>query len=302
MLPQIRQREEAEMFFDPSITDALRDLLPWAGTLFQIITELGGELLYICLIVIGYWAYRKKESVIAIFVLVTAILSNYWLKMAIANPRPDASYWYDGIVPEHYSTPSGHAQYSATLYGWLALKIKRGWLYATAFILTLLIGISRVYLGVHYLGDVLLGWAIGLLTALILVRYEKQLADLFSRYREEYWFLALFLLGLVMMVVSMLILPPPGTNFGNLGGLTMGIAVALPLERRYVRFSVEPFKGQRWRLVVRIVIGLILVIGLMFGLAPLFPTENLWLRAVRYFIVSFVAIAGWPAVFKKANL
>jgi membrane-associated phospholipid phosphatase len=290
------------MFFDPSITEALRNLLPWAGLLFQLITELGGELLYVGLIVVGYWAYRKKESVMAVFVLLTAILSNYWLKMFIANPRPDASYWYEGVSEVNYSTPSGHSQYSATLYGWLALKIKRGWMYAAALVLTLLIGISRVYLGVHYLGDVLLGWGIGLLTAVVLVRYERHLTDFFSRFREEYSFLALFLVGFAMMVVSVLIPPPPGTNFGNLGGLTMGIAVALPLERRYIRFSVEPFQGQKWRLVARVVIGLILVIGLMFGLEPLLPTEDLWLRAVRYFIASFVAIAGWPAIFKRANL
>ena len=105
-----------------------------------------------------------------------------------------------------------------------------------------------------------------------------------------------------MMVVSMLITPPPGTNFGNLGGFTMGLAVAMPLERRFVDFSVEPYEGQRWRLALRVVIGLILVIATMLGLEPLLPTTDLWLRAIRYFAVSFVAIFVWPLIFKKANL
>lgn len=290
------------MFFDPTITETLRDLLPWAGTLFRLITELGGELFYILFVLIGYWAYRKREAVMTIFVLFTAILSNYWIKMAIANPRPDASYWYEGMAPDHFSTPSGHAQNSATLFGWLALKIKTAWMYAAALILTFLIGLSRVYLGVHYLGDVLLGWGIGMAIAVLFIFFERPFTRFFNSYREEYSFLALFLVGLGMMIVSMFLPSPPDTNFGNLGGFTMGIAVSLPLERRFVGFSVEPFEGQKWRLVLRVVIGLLLVLGAMLGLEPLFPSDLMWLRAFRYFAASFVALFLWPAIFKKANL
>jgi hypothetical protein len=237
-----------------------------------------------------------------IFVLFTSILSNYWLKMAIANPRPSATYWYEGMAPEHYSTPSGHAQNSATLFGWLALKIKRGWVYAAALTLTLLIGISRVYLGVHYLGDILIGWGVGLMTAILLIFLEKPLTRFISEHKEEYFFIVLFLLGFGLMIVSMFLSPPPGTNFGNLGGFTMGIAVALPLERRYVRFTVEPIDGQRWRLALRVIIGLLLVFVVMFGLEPLLPSDIMWLRAIRYFITSLVALFVWPAIFKRANL
>ena len=289
------------MFFDPAITEMLRDLLPWAGLLFRLITELGGELFYIGIVLIGYWAYRKRESVMAIFVLFTAILSNYWLKMVVANPRPPSTYWYEGMSPEHYSTPSGHAQYSATLYGWLAFKVKKSWMVIAAFALTFFIGLSRIYLGVHYLGDVLIGWGIGIFTAAFLYHFEEPLRNLIGRAREEFWFLGLFALGFVMMILSMLIPPPPGTNFGNLGGFTMGLAVAMPLERRFVDFSVEPYEGQKWRLVVRVLIGLILVLATMMGLEPLLPTSDLWLRAVRYFVASFVAIFVWPLIFKKAK-
>ena len=139
------------MFFDPTLTLDLRNLLPWAGDLFKIISELGSATFFVVLILVGFWTFHKRESIIVAFVLVIAAVSNYWLKIAIANPRPDTSYWYEGVDPENYSTPSGHAQSSGTLYGWITGKVKTWWMLLISTVLTFLIGISRIYLGVHYL-------------------------------------------------------------------------------------------------------------------------------------------------------
>jgi hypothetical protein len=82
----------------------------------------------------------------------------------------------------------------------------------------------------------------------------------------------------------------------------MGLAVALPLEQKYIGFSEEAPNGQKWRLVLRVVIGLLLVIGLLAVLKPFLPTEVVWLRALRYFITVIVGVNVWPFIFKKANL
>ncbi len=290
------------MFFDPEITNILRNALPWAGPFFRVITELGSELFYVVLILIGYWAYNKRESILAAYVLLVSVVTNYWLKLAIANPRPDPSYWYEGVEATNYSTPSGHAQNSTMLFGWLSVRVRRAWFGVLSVALILLIGISRVYLGVHYLGDVLIGWGIGLVLLMILVRLQEPLMTLFQRYRSEYLYLAMLIIGLALTVVSTLLPTPPGDNFGSLGGLIMGIAVAFPLEARYVNFDTAPPHGQRWRLILRVVLGLILVLGVMVGLSGVLPSSDTWFRALRYFLVVIVGAFLWPLVFERAGI
>ena len=95
---------------------------------------------------------------------------------------------------------------------------------------------------------------------------------------------------------------PPNDNFGSYGGLTMGLAIGLILENRYVGFSVEAPNGQKWRLALRVIIGLVLVIGIMIGLSPILPTTDLLLRSVRYFLIALMGVFIWPLIFKKANL
>jgi len=101
--------------------------------------------------------------------LLNVLLKNFFLR-----PRPDfvnAFYHESG-----YSFPSGHAMLSVLFYGMAAHLLARGltWkgqvrLGMTAFLLTLLIGFSRIFLGVHYLTDVLGGWAAGLTWLMICV-------------------------------------------------------------------------------------------------------------------------------------
>lgn len=286
------------MFFDPNITTFFRDLLPWAGGFFSIVTELGGELFLISVLLIGFWAYRKREAMVITLILIVSILTNYWLKYVIGNPRPPASYWYGDVDATNYSTPSGHAQNAGTLYSWLGAKVKTWWVMITSIILMFLIGISRVYLGVHFLGDVLLGWAIGIAIGLVAFYFEPQISEFTSRSRTEYWYLLLFFIGIIMLVVGSILPYPPGDNFGAYGGLTIGAAVAFPLESRYVNFDLEVGVS---RLLARVVIGLVLVIGLMLGLSPILPTAEIWLRTLRYFIVAFIGIFLWPLIFKKAG-
>ncbi|MHA1807375.1 MAG: phosphatase PAP2 family protein [Candidatus Thorarchaeota archaeon] len=291
------------MFFDPGVTDLLRDLMPWAGLFFRAITELGSELFFVGFILTGFWVYRKRESMVLAYVLLAAVVSNYLIKLAIANPRPDPTNWYPGVEATNYSTPSGHAQNTSILFGWISLKSKNLWITITSLVLIVLIGISRVYLGVHYLEDILIGWAIGFVLLAVLYRLQQPLTEFFGRFRSEYLYLTLFLIGFLITLITTYLIPlPPGDNFGALGGLTMGLAVAFPLEERYVGFDTEAPKGQRWRLALRAIIGFVLVLGIMIGLSPLLPSANVWLRAVRYFTVVVIGVFIWPAIFKKINL
>jgi membrane-associated phospholipid phosphatase len=290
------------VWFDPTITDILRNILPGLDGFFFWVSELGGEILYIALLLIIYWAYNKKEAVLATFILIFSVVSNFWLKVMIAKERPPSSNWLPGADAPNYSTPSGHAQNSVTIYGWFTARVKTWWMALIAIALTVLVGISRIYIGVHYLEDVLLGWGIGILTVLVFIYLERPARAFLSRYNTQHLLLGLMFIGFLLTLIAALLPQPPNDNFGAYGGLTMGFPLGLILEMRFVNFTNEPYEGETWRLLLRVVIGLILVIGVMFGLAPILSTDEIWLRALRYILIVVTGIFIWPAIFKKVNL
>jgi undecaprenyl-diphosphatase len=106
---------------------------------------------------------RWREGVYAFVALSGSIWLNGLLKDAFARPRPDL--WEPMLHYSGYSFPSGHAMATMTLtwvLGLLAWRTRWRWpvlAFMAAF--TVLVGISRPYMGVHYPSDVLAGWAIG---------------------------------------------------------------------------------------------------------------------------------------------
>jgi len=106
---------------------------------------------------------RWREGLYALVALGGSIWLNGLLKDAFARPRPDL--WEPMLHYPGYSFPSGHAMATMTLtwvLGLLAWRTRWRWpVLAFMVVFTLLVGISRSYMGVHYPSDVLAGWAIG---------------------------------------------------------------------------------------------------------------------------------------------
>lgn len=137
-------------------------------TFFKIITTIGSGyiIIPICLIsVICLW--KKKESKYIIVNLIIIFFSNQLLKRIIERPRPEGFR----IVEElGYSFPSGHSMVSMAFYGlfiYLIYKKEKNkyikWIsISVLFLLIVLIGISRIYLGVHYTSDVLAGFLLSI--------------------------------------------------------------------------------------------------------------------------------------------
>ena len=149
----------------------------WLEELMRDLTALGstGLLTIITLAVAGFLALDRKTHA-ALFVLVAVgggVLLSTLLKIGFDRPRPDLVP--HGAVVYTASFPSGHAMLSAVVYLTLGALLARVqprrllklYLLGLAFLLTVAVGISRVYLGVHWPTDVVAGWAVGAAWALL---------------------------------------------------------------------------------------------------------------------------------------
>lgn len=140
--------------------------------LFRFITDLGDRWAYIILIIaIGIFYYlrgrRWKLTAQVVAVLVLASLVNIALKEVISRERPTGEHLVEVTTASY---PSGHAMSAMAFYGFLIYLLIRSssptwWKVigsALLALLILLIGTSRIYLGVHYASDVLAGFLGGL--------------------------------------------------------------------------------------------------------------------------------------------
>lgn len=170
--------------FDESLLLALRTGDPadpigprWFETSVMDISALGGfaVLALVTLLAIGYLLAVKRWGSALLLLVATlggTVISES-LKMGFNRPRPDLVAHI--VETTSMSFPSGHAMLSAVTYLTLGALIARaqeqrrlrGYVLGAAILLTLLIGASRVYLGVHWPTDVLAGWCLGAAWALL---------------------------------------------------------------------------------------------------------------------------------------
>lgn len=163
----------------------------------------------------------------------------------------------------------------------------------------LLVSFSRIYIGVHWLGDIILGWLISVITLGLYQIYEKRINTLIE---SESFYFGLVVFGLVSLIVTELLSPVLLLdNFGAIGGLMIGIGAGFLLEDRYLKFEIS--QGHPLvKSLVKVVFGLSLVFLAMIGLSSVFVSEIYWLRAIRYTLVAITALFIWPYIFTKVKL
>lgn len=150
---------------------------PWLEELGRDITALGGVgvLTFLTVAVSGYLALQRKLR--TMMLVLAAVLSGHLLSMLLKSgfdrPRPDLVP--HGAFVYTASFPSGHSMMAAITYLTLGALLARTqprrrlkiYLLSLAMIITVLVGLSRVYLGVHWPTDVLAGWTAGAAWALL---------------------------------------------------------------------------------------------------------------------------------------
>ncbi len=159
---------------------------PWVTALFTEITHLGGTvtLTLATVVVVGLLLFERKHRA-AILVLLSVTGGTFistMTKLGVDRPRPDlVPHLVEVTSP---SFPSGHAMLSAVVYLTLGAMLAqfefarpatRVYVIVIAIALTLAIGFSRVFLGVHWPSDVLAGWCLGAAWAIVCLMIARTL-------------------------------------------------------------------------------------------------------------------------------
>lgn len=311
--------------FGIQVIQALQTMSPALDGLMKFISFLGTVEFYILLIPFLYWAISASLGFRVFLLLLGTEFLAVSCKQLLHQPRP---YWIGNVKPlsteTSYGIPSSHASDSLALWGYLAYRLRKNWLWALTIVLVFLIGLSRMYLGVHFPTDVLAGWLIGLAAIFLFVKGEAWLAPWLQRQSAAGQIGLGFAISLLFILtgwlINMLIAPIPDppewaeyatqargiSRYVTLGGALFGAVAGYVLALRVAAFQAG---GAWWKRVVRYVLGIVGVLAIYLGLDLLFAmiaadetAFGLVLRYIRYGAVTFWVMFGAPWVFLKVRL
>ena len=279
----------------------------WDG-FFLAITRLGEETVLVPVFCVLFWCLHKSFGYRVSFAFFTGTFFNQLLKITFCIPRPwmlsQLMLPVEGAVKgaTGYSFPSGHVAGSTGIYGGIAWGWKKWGGRIFLWSLVLLIAYSRLYLGVHTPLDV----GVSLLLGILLLAVASGVMN-FAEKRKN-GDVVVLLCGGAACLAGLLytLLRTQAENaalyydaFKAVGG-GLGYFVAWFVETRFIRFKE---KAPLWFQILKVVVGVLLLLLLQQGLkapfAALFGEE--FGHLLRYFLVIFFAIAGFPWLFARVQ-
>ena len=193
--------------------------------------------------------------------------------------------------------PSGHAQYTMTIWLALALAVKRRWFWVLAVALSLIIGFSRVVLGAHFPEQVAVGWLLGAAIFGLYVAIHPQLEATLARLGIPAQ------LGLAVGLPLILVLLHPVPDVIAASAVLMGLGLGLVAAPWAGAWTPEGTWSQR---LLRYLIGIVVLLGLYFGLSVVLPGEGealyVPLRFLRYALLGLWITLGAPWLFSRLHL
>ncbi|MCR5487831.1 MAG: phosphatase PAP2 family protein [Lachnospiraceae bacterium] len=276
--------------------------------IMSFFTWCGEEAFMILVLGFLYWCWDKelgKKAGTSIVVALTLgpLIKNIALRRRPYFDHPDIQCLrpvkkeadlYD-IAAQGFSFPSMHSANSVTVFGTLAYRGKKKPLLLIALVMPFLIGLSRIYLGVHYPTDVCAGWLLGAIVVFLVPFLEEKI--------PKRWVMHLILFIAVLPGVFYC----KTNDYFTCIGIMAGFFLALPFEERFVHF--EETKRIPC-IILRLLGGGLVYVAVNTLLKLPFPKELLestssaafLIRSLRYAIDIFIAIGIYPLVFRYEKL
>ena len=286
--------------------------VPGLNEVMLAVTKLGEETAFLVIGLIIFWCVDKRKGYYVMSVGFLGTMVSHVLKLACRVPRPWVRDPEFTILEQAragaggYSFPSGHTQTAVGTFGSIAIFARKKWLRITCVILAVLVGISRMYVGVHTPADVIVGAACALLLVFALRKLILQGGE---REMKVNFILAIAVALVFFAYVHLWNFPGDmdehnmASGFKNaytMLGCTIGMAIVYVADTRWLDFPVQAKPGVQ---VLKVLIGLLVVLAVKEGLRaplelilPVYPA-----RAVRYFLIVITAGILWPLSFKRLS-
>jgi len=313
-----------------ALISSLQSLGSWLAAPMAFLSLLGQAEFYLVFFPALYWCWDARVGLRLTLALLLSASLNDALKVALHQPRP---YWVDPAVlalrhESSFGVPSGHAQNAVSVWGVLAAWLNRPWAWAGAGALACAIGLSRLYLGVHFAHDVALGWLIGGLLLVGFLRWgdavrewyvRRSLAQQVTVALVASWLLLLLAalshlllsdwrfpaewIHNALAVTGELLDPANPENALNATGMLFGLGAGWSWLRQRGGFRQE---GPAWKRAARYGLGAAGLVVLWFGMRFLYAGQPALVEhALRYLRAALVGawVAGAaPMLFVRLRL
>jgi len=284
--------------------------IPVLNEFMLLITRLGEETAFLVMALIVFWCVDKYRGYYVLGVGLMGTLLSQFMKLLCRVPRPwvkdenftileDAREAADG-----YSFPSGHTQSAVGTFGAVAASTKNRLAAALCITVAVLVGFSRMYVGVHTPADVLVG---ALISVALIFALRPLMIGKGKRFIPAV-FAVMFVLSAAFLLYVELYPFPEDLNAHNyesalknsytLLGCCAGVPVIYFADEKKLHFDT---KAVWWAQILKVVLGLVVVLAVKEGLRA--PLESLFAghliaRAVRYFLIVLAAGMLWPLSFR----
>lgn len=293
---------------------------PFFDGVFYGITQMGDEIFFLAIALIMFWCINKNMGYFLMSTCFFGIVLNQFLKLAFKVPRPwVADPNFNPVASAvgsatGYSFPSGHTQNAVSIFGCLSAgssmlfknKKSKAVFCVVCILLATAVSVSRLYLGVHTLEDVLFSVALALAMVFLF-------RPVFVKKSPNPAIISV-IIGMMLaatcayLIYSYTLNSTDATEIENiltgqkhawymLGGV-LGILVFYPLERKFVNFDPKTTFGIQ---LVKVIPGFILAIGLKellkVPLNAVFAGHGVS-HSIRYFALVAFSVFVWPLCFK----
>ncbi len=265
---------------------------PFLTEVARVLTFLGNEEFYFLILPLVYWCFSKTIGFRLFYIFILSMYVNSFLKIMNAITRPIGAEGVNNLfvssaeVGSHYphdSFPSGHAQGSATLWGYLAYVSKSPKVMVSAAVLIILVSVSRLYTGLHWPVDILVGMGLGIVIIALAVILDKYITSLPIAIK---WALA-------VVIPLLLVLIFPEEEGFKFSGILLGAGIGYLVEGKFVNMKISKSIPRR---ALAFAVGLAGMLAIQVGLKEIFPDEFIF-DFIRYGLIGLWGLLLAPIVF-----
>ena len=203
---------------------------PILNALFLILTISTEAPVIIIMTAIMYWCVNKKYGQKLLFALIPNIVINTGIKEFVKAPRPIGTAGLESLrvsTATGYSFPSGHTQTATTFWTSLIIIFRQKWMYILGSVMILGVGVSRLYLGVHWPIDVICGWIFGIFFTVIFIK----IFDIVDK-NKNYKLLLLMLMPFIIFIFIV-----KSESYIKIFGLLVGLVLGYIIEDNFIKFN-----------------------------------------------------------------